>query len=315
MLTILWVLAQHPAIHSSTAKSFAICLYRKPCLSCSRQRVPTRSQPLRLELAAAHPIKLVGLQLPRGTHSIPLSRADWSRCSLLLMSVMTRTTTLRLAQKREPWATTRSTGGTSQVWNISPSLRVIVRSLMAHVGAVQYENWEAWPKERESCYRDSPRSQPCGQGRTSLYSVLAESAANIQAAVKFAAQYQLRLAIRNTGHDFIGRSAAPESLQIFTHKMKNITVVDHFVPSVPGGVKPPAPVQAVTIGAGVQLREMYAYLGTQGVMVVGGASNTVGVAGGYIQAGGHGILGHFAGMGSDNALEFTVVTANVSFTS
>lgn len=189
-----------------------------------------------------------------------------------------------------------------------------MRVLIYHVGAVQYENWEAWPKQSESCYRDAPRSQPCGQGRVSLYSVLAESASDIQAAVKFAAQHQLRLAIRNSGHDFIGRSTAPESLQIFTHKMKNITVVPDFVPAVPGGRNPPPAVRAVTIGAGVQLREMYEYLGTQGAMVAAGASNTVGAAGGYIQGGGHGLLGHFAGMGSDNALEFTVVTADVSLT-
>jgi hypothetical protein len=56
---------------------------------------------------------------------------------------------------------------------------------------------------------------------------------------------------------------------------------------------------------------MYEYLATQGVMVVGGSSNTVGIAGGYIQGGGHSIMGWIAGLGSDNALEFTLVTASV----
>ena len=95
--------------------------------------------------------------------------------------------------------------------------------------------------------------------------------------------------------------------------MKNITVIDSFVPSVPSSMTAPSGVKAVTVGAGVQLHEMYAYLGTQGVIVVGGSSNTVGIAGGYIQGGGHSIMGWIAGMASDNALEFKLVSASVCY--
>ena len=130
----------------------------------------------------------------------------------------------------------------------------------------------------------------------------------------FAVRYNVKIAIKNSGHDFLGRSSAPYSLQISTYKMKNITVVDNFVPSVPSGTTAttaPGGVKAVTLAAGVQEHELYTYLATQGVMVVGGSANTVGIAGGYIQGGGHSIMGWIAGMASDNALEFTVVTANV----
>ena len=179
-------------------------------------------------------------------------------------------------------------------------------------GALQWENWEAWPEENQQCYVESSRSVPCGQGRVSLYSAEVESAADIQATVEFASKYNIKLAIKNTGHDFLGRSSAPDSLQISTYKMKSVTVVNNFTPSVPAGTNAPPGVKAVTVGAGVQLHDMYAYLGTQGVMVVGGSSNTVGIAGGYIQGGGHSLMGWIAGMASDNALEFTLVTANVS---
>jgi FAD/FMN-containing dehydrogenase len=180
-------------------------------------------------------------------------------------------------------------------------------------GALQWENWEAWPEQNQQCYVESPRSVPCAQGRVSLYSAEVESAAHIQAAVNFAVTHNVKLVIKNTGHDFLGRSSAPDSLQISTYKMKNITVINSFVPSVPSGTTSPAGVKAITLGAGVQQHEMYTYLATQGAMVVGGSSNTVGIAGGYIQGGGHSIMGWIAGMASDNALEFKVVTASVRY--
>lgn len=69
---------------------------------------------------------------------------------------------------------------------------------------------------------------------------------------------------------------------------------------------------AVTLGAGIQLYDMYEWLGEHGIMIVGGSSHGVGVAGGYIQGGGHSLLAAIRGMASDNALEFSVVTADVS---
>jgi FAD/FMN-containing dehydrogenase len=183
--------------------------------------------------------------------------------------------------------------------------------LMKKSGALQWENWEAWPEQNQQCYVESLQSVPCGQGRVSLYSAEVETAAHIQAAVNFAVQRNVKIAIKNSGHDFLGRSSAPYSLQISTYNMKNITVVNNFVPSVPSGTRAPGGVKAVTIAAGVQEHELYTYLATQGVMIVGGSANTVGISGGYIQGGGHSIMGWIAGMASDNALEFTVVTASV----
>jgi FAD/FMN-containing dehydrogenase len=144
----------------------------------------------------------------------------------------------------------------------------------------------------------------------SLYSAEVETAADIQATVNFAVQYNIKLAIKNAGHDFLGRSSAPNSLQLNTYKMKNITINNSFVPAVCPGTTPPPPVKAVTVAAGVQLHLMYEYLNTQNVIVVGGSANTVGIAGGYLQ-GGHSLMGWIAGMGSDNALEFQMVTASV----
>lgn len=161
----------------------------------------------------------------------------------------------------------------------------------------------------------SAKSIPCAQGRISLYAAEVESAKHIQEVVSFASRHNLKLVVKNSGHDLLGRSSAPRSLQIFTQKLKSMEVVDSFVPSTPDNVAAPPGVSAVTFGAGVQLHEMYAYLGSKGRMVVGGSANTVGVSGGYVQGGGHSVLGWLHGMASDNALEFQLVLADVSLLS
>ncbi|PGG95966.1 hypothetical protein AJ79_09786 [Helicocarpus griseus UAMH5409] len=186
-----------------------------------------------------------------------------------------------------------------------PMARKLLRG--QQLRAVQWKNWESRPRTNESCEIGSDPAIPCGQGNIAPYSVIADSVDHIQQAVLFAQKHNLRLVIRNTGHDFSGRSTAPLSLQIFTHNLKNITFSENFVPE--GGGKDKA-CTAVTIGAGVQLAELYDAVGTRGQMVVGGYSHGVGAAGGYVQGGGHSILGPWKGMASDLALEFIVVMAS-----
>ncbi|KAH8881334.1 FAD-binding domain-containing protein [Thozetella sp. PMI_491] len=172
-------------------------------------------------------------------------------------------------------------------------------------GAVQWTNWEAWPERNESCDVDTARDRPCGQGRISLYSAVVQNEAHIQAAVRFARQHDLRLAIKNTGHCFLGRSSAPESFQIATFSLNSTNFTDSFVPE--GGRASEGP--AVTIGAGVVLKHLYDAVAAQNVTVIAGLSHTVGAAGGYVQGGGHSPFGGWKGLAADNALEFRVVTA------
>lgn len=93
--------------------------------------------------------------------------------------------------------------------------------------------------------------------------------------------------------------------------MVNKTVHTNFKPAgyhgADGGVG-----LAVTFGAGVELYDMYTWLAENDIMAVGGSAHGVGVTGGYIQGGGHSLLAGIHGMASDNALEFTVVVADVS---
>jgi FAD/FMN-containing dehydrogenase len=61
--------------------------------------------------------------------------------------------------------------------------------------------------------------------------VAAESIADIAMAVDFAREHGAGLVIKGTGHDYLGRSCAPGSLMIWTHRMRDVTVHDAFVPT------------------------------------------------------------------------------------
>jgi FAD/FMN-containing dehydrogenase len=138
--------------------------------------------------------------------------------------------------------------------------------------------------------------------------VAAESAADIAAAVDFAREHGARLVIKGTGHDYLGRSSAPGALMIWTHRMREVTVHDSFVPA--GSPASTAGVPAITVEAGTRWLEAYQALLPQGRYVQGGGCVTVGAAGGFIQGGGFGIWSRRFGTAAGNMLEAEVVLAS-----
>src|SRR5260370_7163956 len=68
------------------------------------------------------------------------------------------------------------------------------------------------------------------------------------AAVSVGRGHNLRLVIKGTRPDYLGRSSAPDSLLIWTHKMRKITVHDSFVGR--GCPTDQAGLPAVTVEAG-----------------------------------------------------------------
>ncbi|KAH7886481.1 hypothetical protein F5I97DRAFT_997130 [Phlebopus sp. FC_14] len=157
-----------------------------------------------------------------------------------------------------------------------------------------------------ACYLNTTLQGTCSQGSVPVIGVDARSPADIQAAVNFAVQYNLKLVVKNTGHDFLGRSAARGSFVVWTHNMKNITYSPAFVPQ---GAPANETYDAVTLGAGVQWHEAYDAVNQYGRMMVGGisAGGSIGAAGGWLAGGGHSILSPNYGLGVDNAIEITVV--------
>jgi hypothetical protein len=131
----------------------------------------------------------------------------------------------------------------------------------------------------------------------------ASGPADVQRAIAFAASKNIRLVIRNTGHDYLGRSTGAGSLAVWTHHLKEITHVPTFMGSEYNG-------PAFKIGAGVQGFELMAASRDKGLVVVGGECPTVGIAGGYTQGGGHSAISTSFGLAADNVLNWEVVTAS-----
>jgi FAD/FMN-containing dehydrogenase len=146
------------------------------------------------------------------------------------------------------------------------------------------------------------------EARHSTRAVAAETAADIAVAVEFARDKGIGLVIKGTGHDYLGRSSAPGSLLVWTHRMREITVHDAFTPAGVSNGEPGVP--AITVGAGTRWLEAYQALAGHGRYVQGGGCTSVGAAGGFTQGGGFGSFSRRYGTAAGNVLEAEVVTAS-----
>ncbi|KAF9924033.1 hypothetical protein FBU30_005939 [Linnemannia zychae] len=174
-------------------------------------------------------------------------------------------------------------------------------------GAVQQTNWEI--SGDQGCLGLN-RSMPCYQGAVPLYTVNATTIEHVQEAVKFAGKYNIRLTIKNTGHDYLGRSTGASSLNLWVYYNKSVTFSDSFVPE--GADESTEGIGAVILGPGVIWDDVYKAADDHGVVVVGGAEPTVGASGGYCLGGGHSPLSRQYGLCADNVLQYKVVTADGS---
>ena len=138
--------------------------------------------------------------------------------------------------------------------------------------------------------------------------MLAETEGQFQATVKFAHAHNLRLVVKNTGHDWYGRSTGAGSLLLWTHLLKNITFHDGFVAE---GCDSSTAVAAVTVGSGVQFSDLYPAALKKDKIVMGGTCDSVGVAGCWT-AGCYGPFTKRFGNGAINILEARVVLADGS---
>jgi hypothetical protein len=146
---------------------------------------------------------------------------------------------------------------------------------------------------------DAWTSQP------STYAIAARNAQEVAAAVNFARPHNLRLVVKGGGHSYQGTSNAPDSLLIWTRKMKAIALHDAFVAQ---GCSD-GPQRAVTIEAGALWGHAYDAVCVKGGRYVqGGGCLTVGVAG-LIQGGGFGSFSKTYGLAAASLLQAEIVTA------
>ena len=100
-------------------------------------------------------------------------------------------------------------------------------------GAMQLTNYEVFifpNKTISACYINTTLGVPCGQGSVPPVGVDARSGTDIQAAVNFIRKHNLKLVVKSTGHDFLGRSTARGSFLIWTHRMKDMSYNSTFIP-------------------------------------------------------------------------------------
>lgn len=172
---------------------------------------------------------------------------------------------------------------------------------------------------------DDPANGTCSWGGFPVYAVNVSNVGQIQLAVNFARNANLRLVIKNTGHCYLGKSSGAGALSVWTHNLKNLKYYPHL--EIPGYSGP-----AMKVGAGVTVREVYAEAHRNDVSALGGICEvssskhfktypmemltrlqSVGYAGGYIAGGGHTPLSGLYGMAADHVMALEVVTADGRF--
>ncbi|KAM0323137.1 hypothetical protein ACHAQA_008987 [Verticillium albo-atrum] len=146
---------------------------------------------------------------------------------------------------------------------------------------------------------------PCSPDGYPPYVVNATTAEHVKLGVDFARKHNVRLIVKSTGHDYLGRSIAPGALSIWTHNLKDITYhADKFKLD---GCDITIPGSAITAGGGAQVYDAYLATAKHNHTIVGGGGKTVGL-GGYITGGGHSILSARHGLAADQVLQMEIVT-------
>ncbi|KAJ3513633.1 hypothetical protein NLJ89_g2842 [Agrocybe chaxingu] len=185
-------------------------------------------------------------------------------------------------------------------------------------GGYQATQWETCQTTGDGCLLDwtntsnpaaftAPRQ--CLQGSVPSYYIDVTGPKDIQAAYTFSKKTKVPLVIKNSGHDYFGRSAGPGTLALWTHKLKTINLATTFVPE---GCADESRT-AVTCGAGVNFRAIYDFARANNVTIVAGADPAVGATGGWSMGAGHGVLSPTMGLGVDRVLQYKIVTPDGKF--
>ncbi len=156
-----------------------------------------------------------------------------------------------------------------------------------------------------SCDPFHPVSKPCTLDNYIVYAVNVSKPEHISKAIQFTTEHNIRLVVRNTGHDYNGKSTGAGALGVWTHYLKDIKIADWKDKHYQG--------KAIKLGAGVQGFEAYAAADEQGLEVVGGECPSVGLAGGYSQGGGHSALASTHGLAADQVLQWEVIDGEGNF--
>ncbi|KAF9045931.1 FAD-binding domain-containing protein [Hymenopellis radicata] len=163
--------------------------------------------------------------------------------------------------------------------------------------AFMQPQWETCQSQEEKCLLDASNPNNsvawtdinCQQGSVPQFY-------DVQKAFKFSANTGVPLSIKNSGHDYKGRSSLKGSLGLWAC---TLSYSDAFVPE--GGNVTYE--RAITMGAGVTFESLYTFADENNATIIGGYHQSVGPSGGWVMGGGHSILSPCTDL-----LQFKIVT-------
>ncbi|KAJ6788504.1 hypothetical protein PWT90_01618 [Aphanocladium album] len=159
--------------------------------------------------------------------------------------------------------------------------------------------------QNNSCTPFSPRSTKCELGNYASYSINIRSADDVRLGLEFAQKHNIRLVIKNSGHDFYGHSTGKGSLALWMHNYNEVKLIKNYTSNYYNG-------PAMRVQTGAEGGTAASYAAEHGYTVVSGACPTVKMAGGYLAGGGHSYLAGVYGFGADNVLEWELIKADGS---
>ncbi|KAF2265995.1 FAD binding domain-containing protein [Lojkania enalia] len=157
-----------------------------------------------------------------------------------------------------------------------------------------------------SCVPTSDPNSTCTQGGWPVYVVKASNVRHVQLGVNFARNRNIRVVIKNGGHDFNGKSIGGNSLGIWVSGLKATTYHPNYISPKYRG-------KAVAYGGGTQAQDLSLLSARNNFTMHIAGGPTVGMAGGYLQGGGHSRNSAQHGLAADNTLLIYAVTADGRF--
>ncbi|KAK7044113.1 hypothetical protein VNI00_007830 [Paramarasmius palmivorus] len=174
----------------------------------------------------------------------------------------------------------------------------------------------------KSCDPFDSRDTPCRIGAYVQYAVNVSKPEHVVKTVQFVKDHNIRLVVKNTGHDYMGRSTGTGAVSVWMHHLTDVVWIPDYKSNQYSG-------PAFQVSAGVRGIDLVKVASLKGLAIVSGEcpvscaiitlvlfsfpSKTVGFAGGYIQGGGHSALSSFYGLAADQSLEFEVITTEGQF--
>ncbi|KAL0568185.1 hypothetical protein V5O48_013807 [Marasmius crinis-equi] len=224
------------------------------------------------------------------------SEHEWSSLNASIDGVLLKTSPVASScWPGDPFKSPKTCEEVEAGWNSSDFHAALPES----VGAPYFANSSCLPPGIPGYFPE----RGCQVGGYPQYVVNATTEEQIATAMKWASQRNIRIVVKGTGHDLMGRSAGAFALSIWTHNFRRLDFDATW--NATDGI----PSDALIVGCGYRWREVYEAAEKAGRAVVGGGDGSVGL-GGHIQGGGHGPLSSSFGLAADQVYQVKVVTTD-----